>query len=60
MSQHALPVSGTTCMSCWEDIDENNYVEYKSNAEGPWLPAKFCLTCIEYLIASQFNLYKER
>ena len=57
MANHGSPVEGSTCMSCWDDIDKTNYVEYKPSVEASWKPSGFCQVCIEYLIKSQWELY---
>lgn len=57
MSTHALPVVGATCMSCWDDIDGNNYVEYKAVENGDWLASGFCQVCVGYLLKTQWELY---
>mmetsp|Transcript_13013 Transcript_13013/g.21659 ORF Transcript_13013/g.21659 Transcript_13013/m.21659 type:complete len:168 (+) Transcript_13013:66-569(+) len=54
---HHSIVEGSTCMSCWDDIDTTNYVEFKSSAESPWIPSGFCEVCTSYLLKSQWDLY---
>jgi hypothetical protein len=44
-------------MSCWDDIDDNNYVEYRATANGDWQPSGFCETCVSYLLKTQWDLY---
>ncbi|KAJ1427709.1 hypothetical protein B484DRAFT_397115 [Ochromonadaceae sp. CCMP2298] len=53
-----LPVAeGATCMSCWDDIDASNYVEYKSSPASAWAACGFCETCVNYLLKIQWELY---
>ena len=43
---HNKPMDGSTCMSCWEDLDENIYVEYRyiliNNQISNWKPSGYC------------------
>lgn len=57
MSSHSTPQDGTTCQCCWDDITEQNYVEYKSSENGSWMPSGFCQMCIGELIKTQFEGY---
>jgi hypothetical protein len=44
-------------MSCWDDIDASNYVEYKSSPASAWAACGFCETCVNYLLKIQWELY---
>jgi hypothetical protein len=44
-------------MSCWDDVDASNYVEYKSSPTSAWAASGFCETCVSYLITMQWELY---
>lgn len=57
MSEHKQVVDGSTCMSCWDDIDSSNYVEFKSSATSEWIASGFCQVCVDYLIKTQWELY---
>lgn len=54
---HGIPKEGATCMSCWDDVDSTSYVEYKSSTEAEWLPSGFCVSCVEHLLNSQWEIY---
>ena len=58
-AQHGKPVAGATCMSCWNDVDEEskNYVEYQAVPGGAWLPSGFCSDCVTYLLQTQWGIY---
>lgn len=57
MAEHAEPSAGMTCLSCWDDVDQSNYVEYRSSGESAWMPSGFCEMCITYLVKTQWELY---
>lgn len=57
MEQHSIPLEGGTCMSCWDDIDASNYVEFRAVADGNWQPSGFCEVCVSYLLKTQWELY---
>ena len=44
-------------MSCWDDVDGSNYVEYKSSETSNWQPSGFCEMCTSYLVKTQWDLY---
>mmetsp|Transcript_9061 Transcript_9061/g.13536 ORF Transcript_9061/g.13536 Transcript_9061/m.13536 type:complete len:144 (+) Transcript_9061:29-460(+) len=52
---HGKPEAGMECMSCMDDISEENYAEYF--VQGKWLPSKFCVDCVETLLSSQWERY---
>jgi hypothetical protein len=54
---HKEVAAGATCMSCWDDLDATNYVEYKSSESASWAPAGFCETCVKYLLKNQWETY---
>ena len=56
-SAHKSPAEGATCMSCWDDIDASNYVEFKASESGEWVPSGFCEVCIAYLLKTQWETY---
>jgi hypothetical protein len=63
---HSAPSSGSTCACCWDDLSNENYVEYQpqsssaeETANGGWLPAGFCENCTEHLLRTQFPLWTE-
>ena len=58
-SAHGTPTAGSSCMCCWEDLTGENYIEYKSSIDSPWLPSGFCRDCINTLIQHQFDTYKK-
>lgn len=47
-------------MICFDDIGNENYVEFSLEAGGPWHPALFCESCVKSLQASQFEAYKSQ
>jgi hypothetical protein len=44
-------------MSCWDDIEGSNYVEFRATESGPWIPSGFCEVCVSYLLKTQWELY---
>lgn len=54
---HHTPLEGSTCMSCWDDIDSSNYVEYKATEASSWVASGFCEVCVSYLLKAQWELY---
>jgi len=54
---HNSPEDGAECLCCYDDIDSSNYVEYKASEDGEWLPAKFCQTCVNQLLANQYHIW---
>jgi len=44
-------------MSCWDDVDSSNYVEYKATETADWAPSGFCETCVAYLLKAQWEIY---
>mmetsp|Transcript_35398 Transcript_35398/g.36065 ORF Transcript_35398/g.36065 Transcript_35398/m.36065 type:complete len:174 (+) Transcript_35398:180-701(+) len=57
---HGKPIVDSTCMSCWEELIDENYVEYKSSEDSPWQPSSFCSLCINHLLATQWNAFTTR
>ncbi|GAW82589.1 hypothetical protein, conserved [Plasmodium gonderi] len=45
------------CLICYDDIDESNYIEYKTSHTSEWYPSMFCLNCTEILIQTQYHKY---
>jgi hypothetical protein len=54
---HNSPKEGSSCMSCWEDLNSDIYVEYRSTDNSPWQPSGYCKICTEMLLNSQWNTY---
>eukprot|EP00349_Pseudokeronopsis_sp_Brazil_P008790 CAMPEP_0202972034 /NCGR_PEP_ID=MMETSP1396-20130829/32842_1 /ASSEMBLY_ACC=CAM_ASM_000872 /TAXON_ID= /ORGANISM="Pseudokeronopsis sp., Strain Brazil" /LENGTH=152 /DNA_ID=CAMNT_0049702029 /DNA_START=93 /DNA_END=551 /DNA_ORIENTATION=+ len=64
MTHSTSPPVGKECLCCMEDISAENYAEYLPHAheENPnpsWIPAQYCQTCIEYLLQTQFQNFKD-
>ncbi|SOV19487.1 conserved Plasmodium protein, unknown function [Plasmodium sp. gorilla clade G2] len=58
IEEHALYVpQNLICLICYDDIDESNYIEYKTDEHSKWYPSKFCLNCTGILIDSQYEKY---
>ncbi|SCP05785.1 conserved Plasmodium protein, unknown function [Plasmodium ovale] len=56
--KHAEAVpENLACLICYDDIDENNYIEYKTNETSGWYPCMFCLNCTGILIQTQYHKY---
>ena len=55
MAQHAQPQG--ECLVCYEELSADNYVEYRVGPDAPWLPAKFCETCLQTLLDTKFEAY---
>jgi len=58
-SKHGSIKEGSTCASCWDDMSTENYVEYREQEDGLWLPSGFCQECIGMLLSSQYEKYCE-
>ena len=58
-TSHEAAAAGMTCASCWDDVDESNYVEYRASSDGAWLPSGYCEMCIGVLQESQYHKYIE-
>jgi hypothetical protein len=61
---HTDPPSGFECACCMEDISAANYVEYlpfpsEEEANPTWLRSVFCQSCVEYLVQTQFQNFKD-
>jgi hypothetical protein len=56
---HGKPVDDMTCMSCWDDVSSENYVEYRSSATSTWSPSGFCEMCVGMLLKGQWKKYTE-
>ena len=54
---HQTPLDGATCMSCWDDVDQSNYVEFRASESAVWTASGFCETCVGYLLKSQWEIY---
>ena len=59
MSGHGKPVDEAACACCWEDLSEENYVEYRASADGEWKPSGFCQMCVEHLKQTQWKTYTD-
>ena len=59
MSGHKQPIADSTCLSCWDDVSSENYVEYRASPDSPWSPSGFCEMCVNILIQSQWKKYTE-
>jgi len=46
-------------MLCMEELDDNNYLEYKIHDEQKWQPAGFCVDCVEQLISEQWTNFTQ-
>lgn len=46
-----------TCISCYDNITNENYVLYKDNEISPWKSCNFCEICIINMIETQWELY---
>lgn len=57
MSIHRTPPANESCLICFDDLCENNYVEYCICDNPEWHPSKFCDSCIEELRTTQFHHY---
>ncbi|KAI4836782.1 hypothetical protein MKS88_004586 [Plasmodium brasilianum] len=45
------------CLICYDDIDENTYIEYQTHEFGEWHPSMFCMNCTGILIETQYHKY---
>ncbi|CRH01428.1 conserved Plasmodium protein, unknown function [Plasmodium relictum] len=55
---HATNVpENLVCLICYDDIDENNYIEYKTDEFSKWYPSSFCLNCTNILLKTQYHQY---
>lgn len=37
------------CLICFEELNQENTLEYQTSADGTWETAQFCNICTEYL-----------
>ncbi|CAM9715097.1 unnamed protein product [Ascophyllum nodosum] len=59
MAKHEKPTDGMECACCYDDIAEENYVEYRTGEGNDWLPSLFCEFCIMTLRKKQWPMYEE-
>jgi hypothetical protein len=56
LMSHQLPTGD--CTFCCDDLVSENYVEYQSVENGPWLRSQYCKDCIEtHFISGQWKKY---
>ena len=51
------PPNDLTCACCWDDINTENYVEYKSDETSDWMTSLYCSVCIDHLLNTQWEIY---
>ncbi|CDU19793.1 hypothetical protein YYC_05663 [Plasmodium yoelii 17X] len=57
-NKHAEKVpDNLLCLICYDDINENNYIEYKTDEYSEWYPSMFCMNCTGILIDTQYHKY---
>ncbi|KEG04563.1 conserved Plasmodium protein, unknown function [Plasmodium vinckei vinckei] len=57
-NKHAEKVpDNLLCLICYDDINENNYIEYKTDENSQWHPSMFCMNCTGILIDTQYHKY---
>jgi hypothetical protein len=44
-------------MSCYEDIDENNFVLFKDTSSDSWQSCIYCSDCIKHLLKTQWTSF---
>lgn len=57
---HQKPQEGMTCLVTYEDINEDNYVEYQVFPSMKWKPALFEQCVIEEMLNQMFQQYIDR
>ena len=45
------------CASCFDNMNKHNYVLYKDNEQGNWMPCIYCSVCIDYMLKSNWENY---
>ena len=53
------PPEGLTCALTWDDIDEEEYVEYRTSPSGEWHVSKYSALAVRQLIKTQFQKYMD-
>ena len=57
-SLHASkPPEGLTCMLTWDDIDEEEYVEYRTAPSGRWHVSKYGASAVRQLLKTNWDNY---
>ena len=56
---HSKPSVGVFCLSSWDEITEEEYVEYQTAPSGRWNPSKYGIETIKFLLNAQFDNYIE-
>ena len=56
---HGTAATGSACACCWEDLSDENYVEYRASADGEWKASGFCQDCVGHLLQTQWKTYTE-
>ena len=54
---HGKPCPGMTCALTWDDIDEEEYVEYRTSPSGTWHASKYSAMAVRSLLNTQFADY---
>uniref|UniRef100_A0A0G4FTQ5 Uncharacterized protein n=1 Tax=Chromera velia CCMP2878 TaxID=1169474 RepID=A0A0G4FTQ5_9ALVE len=57
MSSDAHGTPEGECLVCFDDLSEENYVEYRTTPESAWFPGKFCEACLGQLMDTQFDKF---
>lgn len=47
----------TECLSCYDNIDENNFVLYKINTKNTWNSCFYCSECIKYILNTKWKSF---
>lgn len=47
----------TECMSCYESIDETNFVLYKEKNELDWKSCIYCADCVRYILETKWQSF---
>lgn len=47
----------TTCLSCYDDINENNFVLYQINEDNNWKSCFYCCECIKYMLETKWTSF---
>lgn len=54
---HGTPPPGMECLVTYEDITNDNYVEYLTEPSKTWHVAKFSSQVVKEMLATQFKAY---
>lgn len=58
-SDHQAPPEEAECQICFNDIDEDTYMEWKPTEEHDWIASQICSDCCQFLLSSGWKRWLE-